>query len=108
MEFYVSSINTREAEVPCVVLLEDAIVTGKEKQELRTPCRITLQFKPKRGGSYEGVKLGVKAVQVDAEGKIIHGLRKGEASEYHEEWRQIKPTDATRQLFVLYRKRAGN
>jgi hypothetical protein len=108
-EFVVEALNTQEAAVDALVLLEDEVVAPAEGREVRTPATITVRFKRRSDGAgYESVKLGVKAVKVGEEGKVIHGLRRGEASEYHEDFRALYPFDAKRQLFILHRRRAGS
>jgi hypothetical protein len=108
-EFLVDAINTQEGQLPCVVLIDDEVQHGPESQELRTPARVVIDFKLRSDGiGYQSVKLGVKAVSVDAEGKIVSGLRKGEPSDYHEDFRSVYPADAPRQMFVLHRRRAGS
>jgi len=108
--FIVEAINTQEAQVPCVLYLEDQLQRQRpEGPELVTPQKITVTFRPRPTGSgYEGVKLGVKSVKVDQDGKVVGGLRKGDTPEYQEDWRFVYPADAPRQLFVLYRRRAGS
>ena len=108
--FIVETINTQETHVPCVVYLEEQLQRQRpEGPELVTPQRITVTFRPRPTGSgYEGVKLGVKSVKVDQDGKVVGGLRKGDTPEYQEDSRLVYPADAPRQLFVLYRRRAGS
>lgn len=106
-EVYVNAISTQEEELPCVILVEDEIQLGDDNAAILTPVKIRLPFYLKNDGSgFEGTKLGVKAVKVE-DGKIIHGLNRGEESEYNTDWRSVHLGDATKQLFILYRKRVG-
>jgi hypothetical protein len=108
-EFTVDALSTHEAALPCVILVDDEIQLDKDNHELRTPAKVTIDFKRRSDGTgVRSVKLGVKAVKVDQDGKIVSGLRKGETSEYHEDSRAIYPGDAQRQLFLLYKRRAGS
>jgi hypothetical protein len=107
-EFVVDTLNTQEGQIPCVVLVDDELQVGTDGQELRTPARLAMRFKPRPDGlGYQGVKLGVRAVKLDGEGKVISGSKKGESSEYQDDFRLIYPSDPPRQLFVLWRKRVG-
>jgi len=108
-EFVIDAVNTQESSVPAVVYMEDEVLVGKESQELRTPATITVRFKMRSDGSgVEGVKLGVKAVKVDEDGRVVQGLRHGDPSEYNEDFRSVYPGDSKRQLFILHRRRAGD
>ena len=105
--FYVSAIDNEEKPVTCVILKEDQVVLNDATNEpVRTPATVKVVFKQDREtGEFESVKLGVRAVDVGPDGKIIRGLREGEESAYREDWRGIYPTDSKRQLFVLLKNK---
>jgi hypothetical protein len=108
--FIVEAINTQETQVPCVIFIDDEIQRQKpDGPELVTPQRVTITFRERQSGSgYDSVKLSLKSVKVDQDGKVIAGLRKGDTPEYQEDSRAVHTADAPRQLFVLYRRRAGS
>ena len=71
-----------------------------------TPATIPISFKLGRTGEYESVKLGVRAVEVGPDGKIVRGLREGEEGPYRYDWRGIFFADARRQLFILLKNKS--
>jgi hypothetical protein len=98
--FRVKALDTEEREVPCVVTRDDQVLLSGANEPIRTPADIKLAFK-RAGGEFEAIQLGVKAVQVAPDGKILKGLREGEDSPYTGESRYILPGDAKNQVFFL-------
>jgi hypothetical protein len=100
-QFYVNALDTQETEISCVILVNDEILPSAEEPFL-TPHTIDLTFNKKRDGSdYESIKLDVRAVELDSDGKIVRGIREGEASPYLGEPRYLYCNDAGKQLFFL-------
>ncbi|MGH9363096.1 MAG: hypothetical protein ACRD2T_14390 [Thermoanaerobaculia bacterium] len=105
-EFTVEAINTSETPVACAIYVDDELQAGKDGRELTTPARVTVRFRRRSDGEgFESVKLGARAVKLDPSGKVIHGLLKGQKSDYNEDFRSIYPTDEKIQLFILARTR---
>jgi len=101
-EFSVSAINVEEKPVACAILKDDEFLLTPAGEHVRAPAKVKIPFqKEKDGAGYASVKLGVKAVVVDEEGKITHGVRDRERSPYVEQSRHIYPHDPKRQLFIL-------
>ena len=111
ISFRVAAINTDEEEVPCAILIDDQVVVDNGTNEpIRTPAQIPIEFpEAKDGGEGRaGVKLGVRAVALDPQGKVLTGLKEGESSPYTEDSRFVYPDDGRSQLFILRRnKEAG-
>ncbi|MBI4585437.1 MAG: hypothetical protein HY717_15600 [Planctomycetes bacterium] len=108
-EFYINAINTQEEKVVCAILQEDEVLYDKNNQAILSPATVILTFKMKSDGSdWEKIKIGVKAVEKDAEGKVIRGLKQEEESPYLEDnnsFRYVQPNDARTQLFILRRNK---
>lgn len=107
-EFRVRSINTDEEEIPCVVFRDEQLVVDETTNApVLTPAQLKIAFPPRRDGGdgYQSVKLGVRAVELDAEGKVVGDLTEEEASPYVEDSRFVHDDDAPTQLFVLRRNK---
>lgn|ERR1041385_4312128 len=100
-DFYISAIDTEENKVPCVVMKDDNFYLDEKNEPVLTPATVKVKF-----GGADSVRLGVRAVQVDNDGKVVGGLREGEVSPFKEDWRAVRPEDAKNQLFVLLRNRS--
>ena len=109
-EFTISAIDTDERDVTCVIFSDEQILVNNSSNEpIRTPANIKVIFKPKSDGSgFESVKLGLKAVEVGPDKKIIKGLREGEGSRFLEDVRWVQPTDAKNQTFILLKDKNYN
>jgi len=105
--FRVNAFDTEEKAVTCVIFLNDEVLLDDKSQEpIRTPAEVKIQFREKAEGSgFESMKLGVRAVEVDGEGKIVRGLREREDSPYIEDSRSVYPNDARQQTFFLRKNR---
>ena len=108
VEYRVVAIGSEETELPCVVFRDDEVVLDKKSNEpVVTPATVKVTFKEKDDGSggYAGVKLGVKAVTLDPQGKIQSGAKDEEPSPYLEDSRYLYWQDSRAQLFVLRRNK---
>jgi hypothetical protein len=103
--FYITAMDTEEQAVPCLILSEDHVILDKNNEPIRTPANLKLTFRKDSSG-YEGLKLGVRPVQVDEKGDIIRGLRDSDELPYREDWRTIYPSDAKRQVFVVLKNKS--
>lgn len=107
-EFYISAVDTSEKEVVCAVFNESEPLLNEKNEPIKTPAWIKINFKERSQGSgFEPAKIGVRAVEIGPDGKIIRGLQEGDSSAYLEDWRFIAPTDTNRQLFILRRNKAS-
>ena len=107
LDFQISGVNTGEQELRCVIYLQEEIQRYPDGREILTPTKLQLKFEPTPDGSPESIRMRVRAVDVDPSGKVTRGLLPGEQSDYREDSRDIYPTDARRQLFILPRRPAG-
>lgn len=106
-KFYISAIDSNEKELTCAVLLENEPALNEKNETVCTPAWVEIPFVERVDGrGYEGVKLCVRFVELDAEGKIVRGAKEGEQANYFEDSRVLYPKDAKRQLFVLRRNKS--
>ncbi len=102
--FRVEAMDTEEKGVPCVVLADDQVLLDEKTSEpIRTPADVAIAFR-QGGKSAEAVKLGVRAVQVDADGKAK--VREAEDAPYVDDWRMVYPKDPKRQVFFLRKNKS--
>ena len=107
VKFHVTTMDTEEKPVTCVIFANDELVLDEKSQDpLRTPVDVKVQFREKTDGpGFESVKIGVRAVEIDKDGKIVKGLREREESPYIEDARSVYPTDSRQQTFFLRKNR---
>jgi hypothetical protein len=107
-EFYVEAINTDTEKVSCIILRDDELVLDNATNDyVKTPATVWVRFHEDRDGDgkYDGVKLGVRPVVIDAQGKIIQGTKEADPTPYLEDSRHVYSNDAKTQLFILRRNK---
>lgn len=106
-EFHVSAIDSNERDITCVVLMDNEPLLNERNEPIKTPAWVKVPFN-KRDGRFEAAKIGVRAVKVGADGKIISGLAEGDVSPYREDWRMLDPEDPKHQLYILRKNKVSS
>ncbi len=103
--YSVRVINVSQDAVDCVVVVDDQLHVDDSNEPVRTPADVTLTFEyDDTREAYRSMKLDVKSILLDDEGKIVQGLREGETGPYLEDSRSVHYDDAKVQLFILRRR----
>ena len=106
-EFYISAIDTNEKDIVCAVFNENEPILNEKNEPIKTPAWVKIPFN-KKDGKFEAAKIGVRAVEVSPDGKILKGLQEGDVSPYLESWRIVDPEDPKRQLYILRKNKASS
>lgn len=102
--FNVSSINSGKETIRSVVIVNDEVYKTPDGQVVITPAEVRVPFEIDRNtGLFRTVKIGVRAIVEDEDGRISRGLEESDELPYYPKSRAYYHNDPYKLLFVLVR-----